>query len=104
MFEKRFLRLVDTTREPIKRTLQIMVRLKAPDYSTPNRERKEYIYYRERWEGVDWRGIPVNPVDLIRWEFIPSSLHGHTLMTKLVKLTYNDVRPNKGTTYLLYSI
>ena len=63
MFEKRFLNRVNTTREPIKRTITIMVRLKAPDYSTPNRERKEYVYYRERWTGVDFRNIPVNPVD-----------------------------------------
>jgi hypothetical protein len=63
MFERRFLSRVDTTREPIKRTVQTMVRLKAPDYSTPTRERKEYIYYIERWEGVDFRNIPINPVN-----------------------------------------
>ena len=63
MFEKRFLSRVDTTREPIKRTVQTMVRLKAPDYSTPTRERKEYIYYIERWDGVDFRNIPINPVN-----------------------------------------
>ena len=63
MFEQKFLSLVDVSREPINRTVQIMIRLKAPDYSTPNRERKEYIYYRERWEGVDWRNIPINPVN-----------------------------------------
>ena len=40
-----------------------MVRLKAPDYSTPTHERKEYVYYMERWEGVDWRGVAVNPVN-----------------------------------------
>jgi hypothetical protein len=61
MFEKRFLSRVDTTREPIKRTVQTIIRLKARDYSTPNRERKEHIYYRETWQGVDFRNIPINP-------------------------------------------
>ena len=61
MFEKRFLSRVDTTREPIKRSVQTMIRLKAPDYSTPNRERKEHICYRETWQGVDFRNIPINP-------------------------------------------
>ena len=55
--------MFDTTREPIKRTVQTIIRLKASDYSTAYGERKEYIYYRERWECVDFRNVPVNPVD-----------------------------------------
>ena len=23
---------------------------------------EEFIYYQERWEGKDWRGVPLNPV------------------------------------------
>ena len=45
-----------------------MVRLKAPDYLTQEKdksklpERIEFIYYQERWEGKDHRGVPLNPV------------------------------------------
>ena len=51
MFEQRFLNRVDVRREPIKRTVQSMVRLRAPDY------------YTNKGEGVDWREVPVNPVN-----------------------------------------
>ena len=45
-----------------------MVRLKAPDYLTQEKdksklpERIEFIYYQERWEGRDHRGVSLNPV------------------------------------------
>ena len=68
MFEKRLSR-VNTTREPIKRIVQTMIRLKAPDYSTPNRERKKHIYYRGTGEGVDFRNIPINPVNHTIWGY-----------------------------------
>jgi hypothetical protein len=64
--ENRFLREVDISKGPIVRAVTAMVRLKAPDYSSSNpsekHERKEWLYYLEKWEGVDWRGVPVNPV------------------------------------------
>ena len=67
-FERKFLSHVDLTKGPIERTVEHLIRLTAPDYlgNTTNKsvpERKEYVYYRERWEGKDWRGIPLNPVD-----------------------------------------
>jgi hypothetical protein len=64
MFERRFLARVDVSKKPIQRSVVAMVRLKAPDYSSNEKvpPRKEYIYYQERWEGVDFRNIPLNPV------------------------------------------
>ena len=66
MFEKRFLSLVDVSRGPIERSVIAMVRLKAPDYLTQEKEksklpeRKEFIYYQEVWYGKDHRGLPLN--------------------------------------------
>ena len=74
MFEKRFLAKVDVSKQPVERSVVAMVRLKAFDYlaqekekdnnstTTKLPERKEFIYYQERWEGKDWRGLPLNPV------------------------------------------
>ena len=57
-----------------------MITIKAPDYlsvkdsdkdkdinNQKNKkvERKEFLVYRERFEGVDWRGVPIMPVDEI---------------------------------------
>jgi hypothetical protein len=39
-----------------------IVRLKAIDYSSLKRERKEYIYYYENWTGRDWLKRIVSPV------------------------------------------
>jgi hypothetical protein len=41
-----------------------MVRLKAPDYLSKEKvpPRKDFIYYRETWGGLDWKGIPLSPV------------------------------------------
>ena len=67
MFQKRFLSLVDVRQGPIERTVTHIVRQKAPDYlslkeddtTTKKPDRKEYIIYRERWEGKDIRGVPL---------------------------------------------
>ena len=67
-WEKRFLSLVDVSRGPIERSVYAMVRLKAPDYLAQEKdklkvpERKEFIYFLEEWRGLDFRGVPLNPV------------------------------------------
>ena len=40
--ENRFLRQVDITKGPIQRAVTAMVRLKATDYSTPNKEKNTF--------------------------------------------------------------
>jgi hypothetical protein len=57
-----FLSQVDIRRQDIERTVTKIVRLKAIDYSTEKLERKEYLYYYENWEGVNWLGIRIAPV------------------------------------------
>jgi hypothetical protein len=54
---------VDPRKGPVERTVRSIVRLRAPDWNTKKNERKEFIYYEERWEGKNWLGIPVNPID-----------------------------------------
>jgi hypothetical protein len=63
-WENRFLSRVDVSKGPIERSVIAMVRLKAPDYSSNEKvpPREEWIYYQERWDGKDWRGVPLNPV------------------------------------------
>jgi hypothetical protein len=39
----------------------MIVRIKAPDWSSPKHERKEFLYYTEDWTGNDWLGVPINP-------------------------------------------
>lgn len=59
-----FLHECDIRKGPIERTVTSMFRLKAIDWTSPKRERKEFIWYEERWTGVNWLGIPIkNPVD-----------------------------------------
>ena len=55
---------VDISKGPIERSVVAMVRLKAPDFLSKDKvsPRKEYVYYTERWEGKDWKGVPLNPV------------------------------------------
>jgi hypothetical protein len=60
--EKTFLSQVDLRKAPIERTVTKIVRLKAVDYTTEKIERKEYLYYYENWEGVNWLGIRIAPV------------------------------------------
>jgi hypothetical protein len=60
--EREFLQLVDERQGPIERELTRMVRLKAIDYTTKNKERKEYLYWYENWRGKDWRGVTIAPV------------------------------------------
>jgi hypothetical protein len=60
--ERTFLSQVDIRKAPVKRTVTKIVRLKAIDWSTEKGERKEYLYYYENWEGVNWLGIRIAPV------------------------------------------
>jgi hypothetical protein len=60
--EKRFLSEVDTKQGPIERVVTAIVRLKAIDYSTEKRERKEYLFWYENWYGRNWLGVKIAPV------------------------------------------
>ncbi len=60
---RKFLNECDIRKGDINRTVTHMYRLKAIDWNSPKHERKEFIWYEERWEGVNWLGIPVNPID-----------------------------------------
>lgn len=55
-----FLNKVDLRKGPIEKTVRMIVRLRAPDYSTPKHERKEFVYYFEDWNANDWLGIPID--------------------------------------------
>lgn len=59
--EKRFLSQVDIRKGPIEKTVWMMTRLKAIDYSDPKLRRKEYVYYHEQWEGKNWLGLKIAP-------------------------------------------
>lgn len=61
--EKAFLSRVDIEGGgPITRTVTKIVRLKAPDYSIPRKERKEYLVYYSNWYGKVWQGRRIQPV------------------------------------------
>ena len=78
--EKQFLSTVDIERCPIQRSVMVMIRCRAIDYSIDNpkkQERKEYLFYQERWEGKDWRGVPLNPVDSLVGRYTKQFLKPH---------------------------
>ncbi len=86
MFEKRFLSRVDTTREPIKRTVQTIIRLKASRLFN-SKQRKEGVYLLQGKHGkVLTSEISQLTPGIIQSGFIPNKSQGHTLTT-LVKLT-----------------
>jgi len=59
-----FLNECDIRKGPVERTVASMFRLNAIDWNSPKQERKEFIWYEERWNGVNWLGIPIkNPID-----------------------------------------
>jgi hypothetical protein len=59
-----FLNEADIRKGPVERTVTHMYRLKAIDWNSPKREKKEFIFYEERWNAVNWLGIPLkNPID-----------------------------------------
>jgi hypothetical protein len=57
-----FLAAVDLRKGEIERTVTTMWRLRAIDWDTPKRERKEYIYYEETWNAKNWLGVDINPI------------------------------------------
>ncbi len=101
MFELNFLNVVDLRKGPIERTVLRMFRLRAPDYTTPKHERKEFLYYEERWEGKDWRGIPLNPVDHMEGLYTKRFLKPH-LNQETGEVDYNELDLTK--TQLTYTI
>ena len=60
--ELEFLSVVDERQGPIVREISTMIRIKAIDYTTENKERKEYLYWFENWYGNNWLGVPIAPV------------------------------------------
>ena len=53
MQEKKFLSKVDLTKGPILVSVQSILRIMAVDWSSPKREKKEYMYYTTDWEAKD---------------------------------------------------
>jgi hypothetical protein len=51
-----FFNRVDISKGPILVTVESIVRIMAPDWSSPKHERKEYMYYTMQWEAKDWLG------------------------------------------------
>jgi hypothetical protein len=60
--EKNFISQVDTSKNPIERTVTKIVRVKDIDYKSEKKERKEFLYYFENWNGIDWAGNRIAPV------------------------------------------
>jgi hypothetical protein len=62
-FQLQFLNDVDVRKMPIQRTVTTMTRIRAPDYSdeskAPKYETKEWIYYKEEWEGRNMFDVPI---------------------------------------------
>jgi hypothetical protein len=54
--QKSFLSKVDLTKGPILVNVGMMIRTMAVDWSSPKRERKEYLYYTTHWEAKDFLG------------------------------------------------
>jgi hypothetical protein len=60
--EKNFISQVDVSKQPIERTVTKIVRVKDIDYKSEKKERKEFLYYFENWNGIDWAGNRIAPV------------------------------------------
>lgn len=59
--EREFLQVADVSKEPIRRKIVLIKRVKEIDLESPKRERKEFLIWLEEWEGVDFKGAPVPP-------------------------------------------
>ena len=61
--EKQFVAAVDPDKkDQIERTVTKIIRVKAIDYTSKKKERKDYIYYYENWNANDWQGAKLPPV------------------------------------------
>ena len=88
----------------------LWLRLKAPDIlgheknKTKVPERKEYVYYQERWEGQYWRGVPLNPVaEHYEGRYGLNSLQSPTLIEQTGEIEYMELDPAKvQTIYYLH--
>jgi hypothetical protein len=92
-FELKFLNDVDLRKGPIERSVLRMIRLFAPDYSTPKHERKQYVCYEERWDGKDWRGKPLR-VDHFEGVYTKRYLRPH--FNDKGDLDYNELDPTRA--------
>jgi hypothetical protein len=59
----KFLAATDIRNGPINRTVRMICRCKAPDWTSPKHERREWIWYEEVWSANNWLNIPVDPLD-----------------------------------------
>lgn len=59
--ENRFLSEVDTRQGAILREVTRIFRVKAIDWSSEKKERKEYLYYEENLYGKNWLGVKIAP-------------------------------------------
>lgn len=59
--KREFLSRVDESKEPVKRKVTKIVRVKALDSSSKKYEKKEYLYYWEEWSGKNWLGQTIDP-------------------------------------------
>jgi len=59
--ERQFLQVADVTKQPIRRKVTRINRIKEIDLLSPNRERKEFLTWLEEWEGIDFKGADVQP-------------------------------------------
>lgn len=102
-FMRTFLATVDVSKAPINSTVTSMVRLKAADYLGQEKnklkvpERKEFLYYTVRFEGVDWRGVAVNPVDNIEGYYTKQFLKPH-ISPKDGSIDYEELDTSKAQT------
>ena len=102
-FEKRFLASVDISKGPIERTVTHMIRLRAPDYlgqeknKTKLAERREFLYFVERWTGVNFMGVPVSPVEHTMGVYQKQFLKPH-INQKTGEIDYEQLDAGKAQT------
>ena len=104
--ERQFLSTVDIERGPIQRSVMVMIRCRAIDYSIDNpkkQERKEYLFYQERWEGRRLEGGPLNPVDSLVGRYTKQFLKPH-INQMTGEIDYHELGRKCCEVYLLYSI